>query len=76
MVMKNYKIVASKEPVAKFEVDMQVVTMKFVYCARCGEWIVKQHPELKDTPWDYDIYANKAVFTFYSLGNLVIEEEA
>lgn len=74
MVMKNYKIVASKEPVAKFEIDMQVITMKFGCCAKCGEWIITQHPELKDTPWDYDIYAKKAVFVFYSIGNLVIEE--
>lgn len=73
--MKNYKIVASKEPVAKFEVDMQVVTMKFGFCAKCGEWIVEQHPELKNSPWDYDIRRGNAVFTFYSLGNLVIEED-
>lgn len=73
--MKNYEIIASREPVAKFEVDMQVVTMKFVYCAKCCAWIVEQHPELKDTPWDYDIRDGKAIFTFYSIGNLVIEEK-
>ena len=72
--MKNYKIIASKEPVAKFEVDMQIVTMKFVCCRKCCDWIVEQHPELKDAPWDYDIRSGKAVFVFYSLGNLVEEE--
>ena len=74
MIMKNYKIVASKEPVARFEIGLQVVTMKFGYCAKCGEWIMTQHPELKDSPWDYDIKAKKAIFTFYSLGNVIIEE--
>ena len=73
--MKSYNIVASKKPVAKFEIDMQVVTMKFVCCRKCYEWIITQHPELKNTPWDYEIPGEKAVFTFYSLGNLVIEEK-
>lgn len=73
--MKNYKILASREPVAKFEVDMQIVTMKFVHCHKCCDWIVEHHPELKDAPWDYDIRGGKAVFVFYSLGNLVEEEK-
>lgn len=72
--MKNYKIIASREPVAKFEVDMQIVTMKFNCCRNCCNWIVEQHPELKDVPWDYDIRGGKAIFVFYSLGNLVEEE--
>lgn len=72
--MKNYKIIASREPVAKFEVDMQIVTMKFTCCRNCCDWIVEQHPELKDVPWDYDIRGGKAIFVFYSLGNLVEEE--
>lgn len=72
--MKNYKIIAAREPVAKFEVDMQIVTMKFNCCRNCCDWIVEQHPELKDVPWDYDIRGGKAIFVFYSLGNLVEEE--
>ena len=73
--MKNYNVVASKEIVAKFTMDYSMYEMKFEYASACVEWIRSEHPELENSPWDYECYRNNTiVFRFYSLGNLVIEE--
>lgn len=74
--MKNYRVNVSKELVAKFSMDYSVYGMKFKTTKQCAEWIVSEHPELKDAPWDFTILGNNdIVFMFYSLGNLVIEEK-
>ena len=76
IIMKNYRINVSKELVAKFAMDYNVYGMKFKTTKQCAEWIVSEHPELKDAPWDYTVMRNNdIVFMFYSLGNLVIEEK-
>lgn len=74
--MKNYKIVVSKTLVAKFSMDYSTYGMKFDSVKECVEWIISEHPELDGAPWDYDILRNNdIVFLFYSLGNLVINED-
>lgn len=74
--MKNYNVVASKEPVASFSMDYTTYKMKFPCTTKCANWIVSQNPELDCAPWDFSIEKDdKIVFTFYSIGNLIIEEE-
>lgn len=74
--MKNYRIVASKTLVAKFSMNYSTYGMKFHTSEDCVKWIVSEHPELADAPWDYTILRNNdIVFMFYSIGNLVINEE-
>ena len=74
--MKNYRIVASKTLVAKFAMNYSTYGMKFNNTKECVEFIVSEHPELANAPWDYTILRNNdIVFLFYSLGNLVINGE-
>lgn len=75
--MKNYRIVASKTLVAKFSMDYSTYGMKFNTTKECVEYIISEHPELAGAPWDYTILRNNdIVFLFYSLGNLVINNES
>jgi hypothetical protein len=39
------------------------------------DWIISEHPELKDTPHKADFTEDSIVVEFYSVGNLVIEEK-
>lgn len=76
VIMKDYRINVSKELVAKFSMNYSVYGMKFKTTNQCVEWIMSEHPELKDAPWEFTILRNNdIVFMFYSLGNLVIEEK-
>lgn len=71
--MKDYRIEASKEIVAKFSMDYSVYKMRFNHIADdLVEWIVEQHPELKDVPYEAKFPGNDIVIYFYSVGNLVI----
>lgn len=72
-IMKDYRIVVSKTLVAKFAMNYSTFGMKFKSTKECVEWIVSEHPELANAPWDYNILRNNDIaFLFYSLGNLVI----
>lgn len=73
--MKSYEIVASKEVVAKFTMDYTAFEMKFGCSSKMVEWIINEHPELKDVPNKADFPKNSIVVEFYSVGNLVIEEK-
>lgn len=72
--MKTFNIEASKQVIASFQIDERVFDMKFKHTKDCAEWIISQHPEYKDVPWSFDYCRDKIVFSFYSIGNLVIEE--
>lgn len=73
--MKKYVIEASKEVVAEFTMDLQVYEMRFGLGSKLAKWIMSQHRELEGCTYDWE-YTNKAVvIKFYSLGNLVINEE-
>lgn len=76
IVMKTYRIEASKQLVAKFAMNYSTYTMKFTSTQKCVDFIVAEHPELADAPWDFVILRNNdIIFMFYSLGNLVINED-
>ena len=73
--MKDYRIEASKQIVAKFSMDYAVFKMKFDYSSdNLVKWIVEQHPELKDVPHEAKFPGNDIVIYFYSVGNLVIND--
>lgn len=72
--MKQYEIKASKNVVATFTMDYQVFSMKFSCSRKLVMWIIEQHPEYKDCPWDADFPNDTIVVQFYSVGNLVIDE--
>lgn len=72
--MKTFNIEASKQVIASFQIDERVFDMKFKHTKDCVAWIISQHPEYKDVPWSFDYCRDKIVFSFYSVGNLVIEE--
>lgn len=73
--MKQYEIIASKEIVATFSMDYNTYQMKFECSSKLVAWIVSQHPELKDTPYNADFPDDRIVIDFYSVGNLVINEK-
>lgn len=71
--MKDYRIEASKEIVAKFSMDYTIFVMRFDYIIEdLVAWIVEQYPELKGVPHDTQYPGNDIVIRFYSVGNLVI----
>lgn len=72
--MKKYEIKASKKVVATFTMDYKVYYMKFSCSRKLVTWIIEQHPEYKDCPWDADFPNDNIVVQFYSVGNLVIDE--
>ena len=73
--MKQYEIIASKEVVATFSMNYDAFKMKFECSSNLVAWIVSQHPELKDTPFNADFPDDRIVISFYSMGNLVINEK-
>ena len=73
--MKNYEIIASKEIVARFTMDYATYKMKFECLNEMVEWIINEHPELKDVPNRANFPKDSIVIEFYSVGNLVIEEK-
>lgn len=72
--MKNYKIVASKNVIATFTMDYTTYEMQFSCPSKFVEWILSKHSEFKDCPWDHEYKRNNIIISFYSIGNLVIEE--
>lgn len=72
--MKNYSIVASREVVATFTMDYTSFKMNFSTSKNLVDWIVEQHPEFKDVPYNADFPNDNIIIEFYSIGNLVIEE--
>lgn len=75
MSMKKYEIVASKEVVAEFTMDLQVFEMRFGLGSKLAKWIVSQHGELEGSTYDWKYTDNTVVIKFYSVGNLVINEK-
>lgn len=73
--MKNYCIVASKKVVASFKMDYYIFEMKFSNSSNLASYIVEQHPELKDIAFNVDFESDDVIIKFYSLGNLVIQED-
>lgn len=73
--MKNYEIIASKEVVATFRMNVDLYHIKFLHSGKMAEFIVKKHPELANSIHSIDFEKEEVVLKFYSVGNLIIQEK-